>query len=289
MLSLYPTTNRSLARIATLRSDKWKEIKTRQLPTTLAKQLNVFFNGMTGQELPEDLTTLLCAFDRETQSYVRTYAPCIYSSVAGEPILVWGNEEFPLTVSALNDMDAEVQLVDLEKYKETCLVLNKKIKLDGDKKGEFVELPLQLRIKSEHREMPLAQIKGLLKEIKSGEAALNELADILFVREKREKKEFQPTLSLKELPEATPVKVLAAEEKDFGTHINFILAVLVDDVPYQCYAPAAIKNALLAGAQLTDDTEFQYIIKPGKKRNEYIVTVDGLHWDDEEGGLILED
>ena len=288
MLALYPSKNRSLARIATIKSDKWKEITSKQLPKSLRAQLNAFFVDIAGFELPEELTTLLCAFDRDTQAYVRTYAPSVYSNVDGIPVIVWGNEEFPLTPDLLNALDAEVQLVELEKYKETCLVFNKKVKLEGDKKGAFVEFPLQLRIGTEFREMPLAEIKGLVKEIRSGDEVVSSLAQILYVREKKEKKEFSPTYSLKELPEATPIKVLGAEEKDFGTHTNFILAIEYDGNYEQCYAPAIIKNSLLAGAELTPDTVFEYIMKPGKKRNEYIVTVDGLFWAEEEDGLQLD-
>lgn len=287
MLSLYPTKNRSLARIATLKDDKWKEITSKQLPKTLRTQLNAFFVDIAGFDLPDDLTTLLCAFDRQTQAYVRTYAPCVYCSMDNNAIVVWGNEEFVLTAELLNKLDAEVQLVELEKYKETCLVFNKKIKLEGDKKGTFVEFPLQLRIKSDHREMPLAQIKGIVKEVRAGEADIGELADLLFVREPKEKKEFKPTYSLKELPEDVDIKVLGAEEKDFGTHVNFILAIEYDGNYEQCYAPTIIKNSLLAGAELTADTKFKYVKRQGAKRTDYIVTVDGLFWAEEEDGLQL--
>ena len=122
MLSLYPLTNPTLGRIATLKSDSWREITSRQLPKLLRSQLNVFFKAIAGEDLPDDLCTLLCSFDKETKTYVRTYAPAIYRDADGLPAVVWGNNFYHLTTATLDQFDVDVQSVQLEKFDETSSI-----------------------------------------------------------------------------------------------------------------------------------------------------------------------
>lgn len=276
MISLYPTKNRSLARIAATKRDSWLEIKTPQLPKTLRSELHLFYQSISGEPMPDELTTLLCAFDKQTKTYVRTYAPAIYTNSEGLAVIVWGNIEYPLTNELIDALDVEVQIVELEKYKETCLVFN-----TTNEAGDLIELPLQLRINADNRDIKLAEIKKIVKGAAKGANDIQDIAKILYVRETKEGGggDFQPTLKLSELDESTEYAVLAYEYKDFGSHTNYILTIDYNGEERQCYAPSVVRSSLDAGAELTDDTFFEYITRTNKKgKVEYIVGVENLDW-----------
>lgn len=274
MISMYPTTNSSLAKLQTLKSDKWLEITTTQLPKTLRIQLSAFFNAITGTELPDDLTTLLVSFDRDAGGlYNRTYAPSIYQSPNGDLSVVWGNQYYSLTSDILNDLDAQVSIERLEKYDETCLVLS------IDTGDEYLELPLQLRIHNDNREVKLADLKKLVKNIRAGKSDPSELASLLYVREVREKQDFAPTFALKDLEENTPYVIKSAELKEFPTHSNYVLTITnPQGEELKCWSPGLIRDSLDAGATIADDnsTFFTFFTREGKKRTQYFVDVEGL-------------
>lgn len=284
MLDFYPTSNRSLAKIATLTRDSWLSVTSDMLPKSMRAALTPFYELIADQPFADDVVTLLCAFDKTTQTYTRTYAPAVYCNPEGQLILVWNNQPFPLTEAIFSAFDVEVQQVKLEKYEETCLVL-----VNETEDGDFIEMPVQLKISKEHRDVALAEIKKIVKQIKSGKADPAALAAFLWVREQKadgERKEFAPTLSLKELPQDVVFKILAAEYKDFGTHGNYILNITDNaDFTGQCYAPSIVRSSLDAGATLTDKATFKYLIKKAttpKGRDQYLVKVEGIEFPEDE-------
>ena len=279
MISLYPSKNRSLARLATLSRNSWLEIKTPQLPKSLASQLDNFFSVIAGETMGEDLTTLLVAFDKDTSVYTRTYAPSIYSDTEGNPVVVWGNNFYPLTANILETLDAQVSLEELEKYQETVLILS--IEVEDD----FLELPLQLRLDNNRDDIKLSDLKKLVKNIRNGKADPKDLGAVLYTREKREKKDFKPTFAMGDLKPEVLYSIKSAELKEFGSHSNYIVTAIDSDTDeeIQFYSPRALRDALEFGAIIDPDkTTMSFVVKEGKKRPQYFVSLDGLQWPEDE-------
>lgn len=285
-ISLFPNKNRSLARITTMVSPSWVFVKTPNLPSTLRSQLNLFFKNIAGMDLEEDLATLACQFDRDTKTYVKTFAPAIYKDVDNNVVVCWGNKLFPLTPKMLKFFDAEVRIEEMETYKEPCLIL---VLEDGE---DYLELPLQLKIDKDHSEVPLSEIKKVIKNAKSGKGDLSGLAELLWTREIKEGStgNFAPTLALKELETDVTYLIDGYEYKEFPTHHNYVLSLtnVSSGETVQAWAPALIKNALDFGAILVTEggegkqSGFKYFIQPGKKRDKYIVVPENIVWPEDE-------
>lgn len=289
MILLYPNKNKSFAPISTLKRDKWLYVKTPQLPKTVGVQLKQFYEAIASKPLDDETATMVCAFDKVTQAYIKTYAPAVYATEDGLAAVCWGNELFPLTNDLVNLLDVEVRIEELEQYKETCLVFVLEI---GD---DYVELPLQLRIDKEFSKEPLGTFKKIVKAAKSGKGSINDLAAYLYVRTIKEGSgggDFPETHALKDLEPGLDYYLVSYEYKDFGSHQNYILETVTEDNDtFFVYAPKVIFNAIQFGAiikllpengELIGVSSFSFVIDDSGKKPKYVVVPENIEWPDDD-------
>jgi len=76
----------------------YTEVPNRALPDTLSEGLSVVYQGLTGEELPEQGSTFLVRADNNG-TFKRLFSPAVYSNEAGDGLLIrWGNDDIPLSV-----------------------------------------------------------------------------------------------------------------------------------------------------------------------------------------------
>ena len=76
----------------------YTDIPNRALPATYKEALGAIYNGLTGNELPEEGSTFTVRSDANG-TFKRLYSPTVFSTEDKGLVIRWGDEDIPLTVS----------------------------------------------------------------------------------------------------------------------------------------------------------------------------------------------
>jgi len=76
----------------------YTEVPNRALPESLSESLNIIYEALTGETMPEQGSTFLVRADNNG-TFKRLYSPTVYSNEAQDSLLIrWGNDDIELKI-----------------------------------------------------------------------------------------------------------------------------------------------------------------------------------------------
>lgn len=281
------TGNPNLGRIKAITSTKdFVSIPFRSLAKADKVPLEKAFPCLFGRQLKGEDVVLTVQF--ENTAYKRCYPLSLYQSESGGLVTRLGKEVVPLNIQ--EDVDIELRGVKLDRYEDPCLIA---VVEDGN---NFIELPLVIRfdkdqvaqVKNEDKSINYNSLKKLWKKP-------DKFARLLMVaKEYSGGESTQEMTTLSELPEYKDIPLLKARQVKTSFGPSFIITVKNPDngAEAEMWAPYALKEFLLMGAKVGDNTTFQfysYANEKAKSGTSYNINVDNWIWEETEDTAQLDE
>ena len=274
----------SLARIKTIKSHKnFVNIPSRSLAKEDREALNAVFPMVFGgRELKPEDCVMTVQFD-DNGMFKRSYPLSISQSEDGKLVTRLGQEIVELAPN--DDIEFMVKGVTLDKYEDPCMVFYTEID------DEFVELPLVLRL-DRNKADKVRDKEGNINYLQLTKLASNaeKLAPLLMVAKEYSGSTNNDMVELSSLPEYQDIKVVKCRSVNASYGKSYILTVLdPDGNEVDLWAPYAIKEFFSVGAEVGENTVFQYYsYEASNGKTRYNVNIEALDWPEDESTANLD-